>query len=132
MKKLLLLLSLCSLISTANAQEAKIQQQIELHQFSTSGWDITTHPIHKTPPVEIAIPQVYYSPATSTISFIGETPDLYFSYYIIDPGNNILITSTLCLNSGEEERVSLATLAPGAYTIVLSVNGRYYCGEFEL
>lgn len=132
MKRILFVLSLCVFSFAAKAQVSHFEQMVIFHQCTTTEWNDPWHPIHRTPPRECSLPDVYFDNASSTIAFVGGEGGSAFTYYILDAAGNILLTSPLTLASDEEANVSLATLSPATYTIVLYINGRYYEGEIEL
>lgn len=133
MKKLLLIISVLAMFATTlKAQSRVFSQVIEFNCVNRLIWDDEAHPIRRTPPRECSLPEVYFDNASSTIAFVGGEGGSAFTYYILDAAGNILLTSPLALASDEEASVSLTTLSPATYTIVLYINGRYYEGEIEL
>lgn len=53
-------------------------------------------------------------------------------YYIIDVADTVLHSSVLFLQKDVEEVISVSTLYPGIYTIIIEIDGVMFCGEFEV
>lgn len=83
MKKLFLLLSLCSLFMWAAAQDVNVEQ-IHL-QLCARSWGDLRHSPNRTPPL---IPNVYYDKATTIVYF--ENPCYECSIELVIPGTNTI------------------------------------------
>lgn len=91
--------------------------------------DGTTHGGHRGPVLDVTIPTVYYNTMDEELSF--ETVDeMSFSYYIKDEDDYTVLSGQLSLYENDSTNVSLSSLSPGGYSVIIEINSVYYIGYF--
>ena len=91
--------------------------------------DGTEHGGHRGPTLGVTVPTVYYNSSDDELSF--ETIDeVSFSYYIMDEDDNTLLSGQLSLYENDSTNVSLSSLSPGGYSVIIEINSVYYIGYF--
>ncbi|MBO4642375.1 MAG: hypothetical protein J5661_05920 [Bacteroidaceae bacterium] len=84
---------------------------------------------HRGPIAGAVVPTVYYNSGNDELSF--ETIDeVSFSYYIMDEDDNTLMSGQLSLYENDSTNVSLSSLSPGCYSVIIELNNVYYIGYF--
>ena len=91
--------------------------------------DGTTHGGHRGPVLDVTIPTVYYNTMDEELSF--ETVDeMSFSFYIKDEDDYTVLSGQLSLYENDSTNVSLSSLSPGGYSVIIEINSVYYIGYF--
>ena len=83
--------------------------------------------------IETLLPIVLYDGLNENLAIVS--PQVTFesvAYYIVDEFGFVQQQGEMTLRKGDEVEISLSSLSPGMYGIVLEIGGECFQGEFEV